>query len=655
VSQTELPYGSWPTPITSELVVASAVRVTDVRADGDVLVWAESRPVEGGRTQLVRRGADGSLAELLPADGNVRTSVHEYGGGAWWVREGIVWYADWGDQRLRRIDTSGVIEVLTPEPEVPRGLRYADGDVDPSGAWIACVRERHPLGGRGAIDVVNEIVRLSATAPSEPEVLVSGPDFVAGPRWSPDGARLCWIEWDHPRMPWDGTRLVVRDLATGEDTVVAGGDVESVTEPTWQPDGSLWFSSDRSGWYGLSRWEPTTGATTVVVDVEADVALPHWVFGTCRYVVLTHGRVVFARWRDGFDGLAVRLPDGSVEDLPFAFSAIPSLRPVGDDGFVLSAGTPTTEAAVHRITLGEGATIADDDVVKPARDLGLDAAWISQPEHITYPTAGGAVAHGLYYPPTNPDAVGPAGERPPLLVLIHGGPTAAARPELQIGTQYWTSRGFAVVDVNHRGSTGYGRAYRDLLQGRWGIIDVEDCVAAARFLAERGDADPDRLLIRGGSAGGFTTLAAMTFHNAFAAGASHFGVADLGVLAADTHKFESRYLDGLVGPWPEARATYEARSPIFHTEQLDAPLAVFQGLGDPVVPPNQSQMIVDAVRAKGVPVAYVTFEGEQHGFRQAKNIRAALDGELSFYAQVLGFALPPDEGIDPVEIIPPPA
>ncbi|MET0728456.1 MAG: prolyl oligopeptidase family serine peptidase, partial [Acidimicrobiales bacterium] len=279
-----------------------------------------------------------------------------------------------------------------------------------------------------------------------------------------------------------------------------------------------------------------------------------------------------------------------------------------------------------------------------------DPAWCSAPEAVEFPTGGGVRAHALFYPPTNPDTTAPAGELPPLLVMIHGGPTSAARPMLQLARQYWTSRGIAVVDVNYRGSTGYGRAYRDLLRGQWGVADVEDCVAVCRDLVAQGRVDPDRLCIRGGSAGGFTTLAALAFDDSFAAGASHYGISDLGVLAAETHKFESRYLDGLVGPWPDARATYEERSPIFHIDRIDRPLAVFQGLDDPVVPPNQAEMIVEAVRAKGVPVAYVAFEGEQHGFRQAKNIRASLDGELSFYAQVLGFALPPDEDITPIPV-----
>jgi len=372
------------------------------------------------------------------------------------------------------------------------------------------------------------------------------------------------------------------------------------------------------------------------------------VFGDACFAFLDGGRVAFTYVEDGLDHLAVRAEDGAVETLDLPYTMITGLRAAGDRVAFVGA-TPTTEAHVVTVDI-DGTVPAAPVAVVPPRTLDLDAGLFSVPEPIDFPTAGGAVAHALYYPPANPGFTGPPGDRPPLLVVIHGGPTSAARATLRLSYQYWTTRGFAVVDVNYRGSSGYGRAYRDLLQGAWGIADVEDCAAVCRFLVERGDVDPDRLCIRGGSAGGFTTLAALAFEDVFSAGASHYGVADLGALARDTHKFESRYLDGLVGPWPEAQDVYEARSPIFHVDTIDRPLVVFQGLEDEVVPPNQAEMIVDAVRSKGVPVAYVTFEGEQHGFRQAANIRASLDGELSFYAQVLRFELPAAEGIEPIPV-----
>jgi dipeptidyl aminopeptidase/acylaminoacyl peptidase len=373
------------------------------------------------------------------------------------------------------------------------------------------------------------------------------------------------------------------------------------------------------------------------------------VFGQTRYALLPDGRLVLAYAREGADRLAVR-DDGGLRELELPYAVYRYVTAADGDVVCVAAG-PASEPVVLRVPVDDGGA----EVLRPARDLGLDPAWFSRPEHVTFPTedrgTGIGEAHALVYPPTNPAAQAPDGERPPLLVVVHGGPTANAVPVLNLEVQYWTSRGFCVADVDYRGSTGYGRRYRDALQGRWGIVDLDDVVACARFLADAGRADPARMGIRGGSAGGYTTLAALSMRSGvFTAGASHFGVADLGALAAETHKFESRYLDGLVAPWPESRAVYDERSPINHVDALDTPLAVFQGDEDAVVPPAQAEMIVAALREKGVPHAYLLFEGEQHGFRKAENIRAALDGELSFYSQVWGFDLPADEGIAPIEV-----
>ena len=648
-----LPYGSWRTPVTSAVVVESAVGLSDVRVDGDDVIWAESRPAEGGRTQLVRRRADGVRLDLLPEGQSARTAVHEYGGGAWWAHDGVVWFAAWDDQRLYRLDAeAGSAAPITPSPQTPRGDRYGDGDLSPDGRWIACVREHHPAGGRGAVDVRNELVRLAAHEESIPEVLVTGPDFVANPRWSPAGDRLCWIEWDHPHMPWDATRLVVRDLAGGADTVVAGGAAEACQGASWQADGSLVFISDRTGWWNLYRW--SGGTVAPLVEVAADIGEPPWVLGGSRYATLPDGRIVFARWRDGVDGLAVRLPDGTVSDLHLGFSSVSCVRAAGGSSVVVIAGTPAAEPSISRVSLGDSAEVSSLVTVRPARDLadlGVEPGYVSAPEPVAFPSGRGRTAYGLFYAPANPACAPPERELPPLLTVIHGGPTAMADPVLRVSLQYWTSRGFAVIDVNHAGSTGYGRAYRDALHGEWGVADVEDCIAAARWLAEQGRVDPARLCIRGGSAGGYTTLAALARADTpFAAGADHCGLADLEVIARETHKFESRYLDSLVAPYPEGRDVYRNRSPIHHVDAFTRPLIVVQGLDDEVVPPNQSEMIVDALRAKGVPVAYLPFEGEHHGLRRAENIRRALDAELSFYAQVFGFELPADEGIDPVAI-----
>jgi dipeptidyl aminopeptidase/acylaminoacyl peptidase len=525
--------------------------------------------------------------------------------------------------------------------------------VSPDGQTIACVHEHHPPGGRGAIDVVNQIVRLDAHRPSAPEVLVAGPDFVSSPRWSPDGERLCWYEWDHPNMPWDGTRLMVRELGTGKDTIVAGGAEESICEPRWRADGSLAFISDRTGWWSLYEFSPERGVAPLI-EIEAEIGVPAWVFDTARYCLLPDGRVVFAYCRDGIDRLAVRLADGRVEDLDVPFSLVRAVRAFGDSSAVVIGSTPTTEASVTRVDLGEGGAVATTESLRPPRaldELGVLAEMISTPEPVDFPSAGGRTSHALLYRPTNPTFTGPDNELPPLYVAVHGGPTSAARAALDLEAQFWTSRGFMVIAVNYGGSTGYGRAYRDALRGTWGIVDVEDCIAAAQWLADTGMVDPARVCIAGGSAGGFTTLAALArAETPFAAGGDYFGVADLEALATETHKFESRYLDGLIGPYPQERELYRERSPIGHVEEFSRPLIVLQGLEDEIVPPNQATMIVDALKRKGVPVAYVAFEGEQHGFRQEANVRRALDSELSFYSQVLGFLLPEEEGIAPVVV-----
>jgi dipeptidyl aminopeptidase/acylaminoacyl peptidase len=626
-----------------------------VVVDGTDVWWAEGRPSEGGRTVLVHRSADGTTTDLLPPPWNARTRVHEYGGGAWTVADGAVWFTDFADQRLYRVDAGSSEPVaVTPEPELPAGVRHADLSVAPDGTAVLAVRETHAAGGASA-DVVHEVVRVERNGTST--VLVAGPDFVSDPRLSPDGTWLAWLQWQHPDMPWDAAELVVRG-PDGSETVVAGGrsgaQPESVVQPTWGADGTLWFLADRTDVWSLYRWRPG-GEPELMVDTGSDIAGPAWVFGLRRFALLDDGRVVLAYGRDGADRLAVRETDGTLREFDLEYAAFGQLAAAGRD-VVCVAGGPAAEPVVLRGGVDDGAT----QVLRPARDLGLDPAWFSRPLHVTFPTVPGdsevGEAHALVYPPTNPEVSGPDGERPPLLVLVHGGPTSAARAVLDLGVQYWTSRGFAVADVDYRGSTGYGRRYRDALRDRWGIADLDDVVSCARWLAsDDGPAavrvDPARLAIRGGSAGGYTTLAALTFRpGVFAAGASHYGVADLAALAADTHSFESRYLDGLVAPWPEGAAVYAERSPIHHTDALNTPLAVFQGDEDRVVPPEQAEMLVAALREKGVPHSYLLFAGEQHGFRKAENIRAALDGELSFYAQVLGFDLPPDEGIVPITL-----
>ncbi len=645
------PFGSWTSPVTPELIVSAAVGLGDVWVDGDASWWSELRPAEGGRVVIVRDGVD-----LLAAPWSARTRVHEYGGGAWWLGpDAALYFAHWGDQRLYRLPPGSTEPVaLTPEPPVAHGLRYADGRVSADGRWIVCVRERHD---DAAAEAVNEVVVLPADGSAEPVAVASGADFYAAPRLSADGRWLCWLQWDHPRMPWDGTELWVARFDDGvvhHARRVAGGAEESIVQPEWAPGGRLTFCSDRNNFWTLYHLEVDAeggpvGFPVALPGPEADIGLPAWVFGRSRYGFLPDGRIVAAFGADGHVHLAVidcvahTMITTETSLATFEALRVRGERVVGVGGGFLS------EPAVVELTLpGDGGAVAVR-AIRPPRDLGLDPGDLSAPEPLRFTSASGRTAHAWYYPPRNRSFTAPEGDRPPLLVLSHGGPTASANPGLNLSVQFWTSRGFAVVDVDYGGSTGYGRAYRQLLNGRWGIVDVEDCCAAAEFLVERGAADPDRLAIRGGSAGGFTTLAALAFRETFRAGASHFGVADLSALAADTHKFESRYLDGLVGPWPADEATYRQRSPIHHTDRLSCPIILFQGLEDVIVPPAQSRMMAEALAAKGIPHAYLEFEGEQHGFRKAENIMRTLTAELYFYGRVFGFE--PAGAIEPVDIV----
>lgn len=672
---TTRPYGSWSSPITAESIVAGSVSIGEVAVGAAGLWWSEGRPAEGGRVQLVRVTAAGSPIDVLPDGFGARTRVHEYGGGSWWLHGDDVVFANLADQRLYRLpEGSHTPTALTPAPAVDHGARYADLRLTADGRWVVCVREHHDAEG----EPINEIVAVRSHPPGEPAepvVLVSGPDFVAAPRVSPDGTMLCWFSWHHPDMPWDGTELHVARLivephdsgtiALGASAVLAGSRAEAITEPDWHPDGSLLFVSDRSNWWNLYRLRVEqlhealqgrdAGEPELLTPIDSDITLGHWVFDQSRYAVLVDGRILFAHIVGGIDRLAVLSADGGrVTPVESPLTSVSSIRAFGHGAALIGASfrhEPVVVAIDVPVEGGEdiGPLPATIGIVRPSRDLGIDQQWFAHPESITFPTADDRSAHALFFPPTNPTVAHPDDERPPLIVLSHGGPTAAARPQLSLAVQYWTSRGFAVVDVNYGGSTGYGRAYRKLLDGRWGIVDVEDCIAAARHLAAEGRVDPDRLIIRGGSAGGYTTLAALTFHDVFAAGCSLYGIADLEVLARDTHKFESRYLDTLVGPWPERADLYWERSPIHHTERLSCPLIILQGLDDEVVPPNQAELMVAALAAAGLPHAYVPFAGEAHGFRRAESIRRALEAEAYFYSRVFGFDLA--DPVEPIEIV----
>jgi dipeptidyl aminopeptidase/acylaminoacyl peptidase len=631
------PFGSWRSPITSDLIVAQSISLSDVRLDGGHVYWLEGRPQEQGRSVVVRADADGGQTDVTPAPYNARTRVHEYGGGSWTVREGTVYFCNFADGRLyRQAPDASAPVALTPEPPArDRQWRFADGVIDHRrNRWIG-VREDHTLGG----EPVNAIVAVDLDGNSEAgRVLARGHDFYSSPRLSPDGNRLAWLAWDHPNMPWNGTMLYLAaigaDGVPGDPQLIAGGATESIFQPEWSPDGArLAFVSDRSGWWNLYALELATRAISALAPMVAEFGAPQWVFGMATYAFTAPDRIICSYLQGGLGRLAVLdLTRGKLTPLDTPFTEFGSVRADGEH-VVFRAGAADRPAGIVMLDLGPGR----HTVLKKATDI-LDRAdlnladYLTKAESVEFPTTDGETAFGLFYSPHNPDYAGVDGERPPLLVKCHGGPTSAASSTLNLGIQFWTSRGIAVLDVNYRGSTGFGRAYRDRLHLTWGVVDVDDCVHGASFLAARGRIDGKRCVISGGSAGGYTTLAALTFRDFFQGGASYYGVSDATALARDTHKFESRYLDWLIGPYPQEEARYRERSPLYHADRLSKPVIFFQGDEDAVVPPNQTEAMVDALRRKGNPVGYFLFAGEQHGFRKSANIQRCLDAELAFYA-----------------------
>jgi dipeptidyl aminopeptidase/acylaminoacyl peptidase len=605
----------------------------EISSVGSDVYWLEGRPREGGRYVLVRFSITGERTEITPQPFNVRTRVHEYGGGAYLATATGIYFSNFSDQRLYRQDGESRPRPITPEPASASSDRYADSRVTADGRLLICIRERHPVDGGEA---VNEIVVLPTDGSVAPRTIVTGHDFFSNPRISPDGQKLAWLAWDHPRMPWDGTELWVgalrQDGSVADPHLVAGGPRESIFQPEWSPSGELHFVSDRTGWWNLYRLRGE--APEAVAPMEAEFGSPQWLFGMSRYVFLDDGSIAVHYTRDGFDHLGIVGPDSSMTEVELPHSVLGGTLSSDGEAVFTIAASPTEAPCAVRIAPLTGTV----EVLGRSVDSDVEPSQLSRPRPISFPTdEGRATAHALFYPPANADYGGPTGELPPLIVISHGGPTSMASAELRLEIQFWTSRGFAVVDVNYGGSTGFGRAYRERLNGTWGIVDTDDCLNAARYLAQRHEVDGRRLTIRGGSAGGYTTLCALVFHDDFAAGASYYGVADCAALAAHTHKFESRYLDGLIGPWPAARDTYYERSPINFADRLSCPVILFQGLEDLVVPPAQAEALVEALRAKGLPFAYLAFEGEQHGFRQAETIARTLGAELYFYARVFDF------------------
>ena len=634
------PYGSWKSPITSDLIVKGTIGLSQPRLSGDGVYWIEMRPSERGRQVIVRRSANGDTTDINPPDFNARTRVHEYGGGDYLVHDGAIYFSNFADQQLYR-QSGGSPERITNETSDDR-LRYADAVVDRPHDRLIAVREDHRQQDREA---QNTIASVSMNGSSE-TVLVSGNDFYSSPRVSPNGSQLAWLTWNHPNMPWDGCELWTGDIAADGSVInhklIAGGARESIFQPEWSPNGVLHFVSDSSGWWNIYR--ATSDGIECLCEMEAEFGVPQWVFGMSTYAFESTDRIVCAFAEKGLWRLGtINTRSKQFERIDTPFTEI-SFVQASLGRAIFRAGSPRDPLAIIEMDL----TTRETQILRSAANIQIDPAYISEPQPVEFPTQNGLTAHGFYYAPKNREFAAGPDEKPLLLVKSHGGPTSATMAVLMFSFQYWTSRGIAVLDVNYGGSTGYGRAYRERLCGMWGVVDVDDCVNGAKFLAARGDVDANRTVIDGGSAGGYTTLCALTFRDYFKAGASYYGVSDLEALEVDTHKFESRYSDGLVGPYPERKDLYFERSPINFTNQLSCPLIFFQGLEDRVVPPNQAEMMVDALRAKNLPVAYVAFEGEQHGFRRAENIKRSLDGELYFYSKVFGFELA--EPVEPVTI-----
>jgi dipeptidyl aminopeptidase/acylaminoacyl peptidase len=622
------PYGSWASPLQAGLVARAARRLSQPRLDRDFVYWLEGRPDEGGRQAVVRARGVGGSEDVTPDSANVRTLVHEYGGGDFLIRAGELVYVDLTQTGIQRLGAEGERPLGGTLPHA----RYADFDLSSDGRWLVAVEEEHREGQ----EAENRIAVFDLAAGAR-RVTAAGHDFVSTPRFSPRGDRLAYLCWEHPNMPWDGTTLFVAPFRAGElagtPRPVAGGRDESIFQPSFSPGGRLTFVSDRSGWWNL--YQERESGTVSLCSRKAEFGLPQWVFGMSTYGFVDEETLLCIYRENGIERLArLELRQGRLVDLSTPLTSFDGLDVAGPRACLIGASA-TTPPAIYSLDL-EGGRLEE---LCRSFEVDFDPGFLSHPEAIEFPSESGRSAHAFLYRPTHPQQQAPAGERPPLIVKSHGGPTSATSSALELSTQYWTSRGFAVADVNYGGSTGYGRAYRELLRGAWGVVDVDDCTNAALFAASQGIADRERLAVSGGSAGGYTTLCALTFRDVFAAGASHYGVGDLEALARDTHKFESRYLDRLVGPYPERCDLYVQRSPIHHTARLSCPVIFFQGLEDRIVPPNQAEEMVAALAARGIAHAYVAFEGEQHGFRRAENIQTALEGELFFFARVFGFSV----------------
>ena len=630
---TEMPYGTWTSPITPDSLVQESIRLGDILISAGRSYWLEMRPSEDGRYVLVSKTDENAVVDLTPEPYNVRSRVHEYGGGSFTVSKDSIYFSNFIDQRIYKMEMAG--ENIFPISPDNDNTRYADLKIEENLNWLIAVKESH-CGGR---EPKNSIVAIDLGESNFEKTLISGADFFSAPVISPDGEKLAWIQWDHPNMPWDSTELWTAKITQNKELThivkIAGNQGESICQPLWSPNNDLYYVSDISGWWNLYQYQ--NGTHINLTPLEGEIAQPQWGLGSYYYGFRSENLVIYAiNTRGEWSLHEINLQSNTSRKIKTPFNEInrSGIKVCGDK-LLVGAGSGNTPYSIY---IGDKNN--NFNAIRSSEPMHLGKEYISLPENIEFPTENGLNSYGFYYSPKNANYIGKKGTKPPMIVLSHGGPTGATSISLDLSIQFWTTRGFAVFDVNYGGSTGYGSEYRKRLNRKWGIVDVQDSVNGSKYLIDKNKADPERLAIRGGSAGGYTTLACLTFTDMFKAGASYYGISDLTSLAEETHKFESRYLDSMIGSYEENRIEYINRSPINHTEKLSCPIILFQGLEDKVVLPNQSRKMADALNENGIPFAYIEFEGEQHGFRKSENIKRSIEAELYFYSRVFGFSVP---------------
>ena len=633
-------YGSWESTITPEKITEGGLRFSEIRSNGSDLYFLEGRPEESGRYVIVKQASDGKISDAIPKEFNSRNAVHEYGGGSYAVGQKNIYFTNWNDQRIYKVNGENV-NPITKEPPFEKSIRYSDLTLSIDEEWLFCVRETH----FEKEEAKNELVAISTTENSQ-IVLCTGRDFYSSPRINPTNKEICWLEWDHPNMPWDGTELFIANFdldGLSEIKFIDGSKNISIIQPEWSDSGELIYISDESGWWNLKKYSENTTAT--ILDEETDHGEPAWNFGVRTYFLKDDYIYLRGSSKNNNKGLIrkINISGEIIEEIEVLHTSIGGLTHHENKALYIGA-SPVSNSEIVSYDLMK----KNEETIKESNPVKIDIEEISIPEEISFPTTQNAIAYGYFYKPKNKNFQGESEEKPPLLVISHGGPTSATSNALNLSIQYWTNRGIAVADVNYRGSTGYGKKFRDSLKGNWGVYDTDDCIAAVDHLSEKGLVDSSRVAIKGGSAGGYTTINALTFHDRFAVGATYYGIADLSVFIDDTHKFESKYLESLIGKYPEEKEIYYERSAINFTDQLSCPMIIFQGTEDKIVPPSQAEIMAQGLRDKKIPFSLIMYEGEQHGFRQSKNIISSLESELYFYSKVLGFK--PFDKLNEIEI-----